>query len=243
MKTLVAREKKKSPLANGTHSGSGIHLFVDDVHLHVPGWVANVDSFRQWVKSDEFPETGNIWWLRGEVWADMSKEQIFSHVDVKGAIFAVLYLLVRQNNLGRVFTDGFFLTNQEANISGKPDGVFLAHSTFASERVRLIEGARGGAIEVQGSPDMVLEVVSESSIKKDTVTLLDAYWKAGVTEYWLVDVRADSPSFEIFRHTAKGFRRAPTKHGWTVSGVFGKWFQLTMATDRSALPEYTLGVK
>ena len=34
---------------------------------------------------------------------------------------------------------------------------------------------------------MTLEVVSSSSVRKDTVDLRDRYYKAGILEYWLVD--------------------------------------------------------
>jgi hypothetical protein len=44
--------------------------------------------------------------------------------------------------------------------------------------VRLIVGKDGGFVELQGSPDMVLEVLSASSEEKDTVLLKAAYWEA-----------------------------------------------------------------
>src|SRR5262249_22600433 len=216
---------------------------VNDVELHVPGWVVDIESFRKWTETEEFPERGNIWWLRGEVWADMSKQQAFTHIDVKGAIFAVLYFVVKEGKLGRVFTDGFLFTNLDADISGPPDGIFMSRRTMDSERVRLITGAVEGVVEVQGSPDMVLEVVSDSSVKKDTVTLFDAYWKAGVTEYWLVDARRDQLQFDIFRHGAKGYKPSPKKHGWMSSGVFKKSFRMTVAKDDSGHPEFTLDVR
>ena len=55
---------------------------------------------------------------------------------------------------------------------------------------------------------MVLEVVSDGSVRKDTVVLRRAYWEAGVREYWLVDARRDPPSFDILRSTSKAFRAA-----------------------------------
>ena len=47
---------------------------------------------------------------------------------------------------------------------------------------------------------MALEVVSESSVHKDTVQLRELYWRAGIAEYWLVDARPASPRFDILRH-------------------------------------------
>jgi Uma2 family endonuclease len=142
-----------------------------------------------------------------------------------------------------VFTDGVLLTNYEADISGNPDGIFFSRATLNSDRFRLIEGAERGIVEVQGTPDLVLEVVSESSVKKDLVTLQEAYWRAGITEYWVVDARKDSLRFDIFRHGAKGYRASPKKQGWMSSGVFGKSFRMTVARDDSSHPEYTLDMR
>ncbi len=55
----------------------------------VPAWVTDIDSFRRWTDTDDFPREGRIWWLRGEVWADMSKEQIFTHLAVKNEMYLV----------------------------------------------------------------------------------------------------------------------------------------------------------
>jgi hypothetical protein len=44
----------------------------------------------------------------------------------------------------------------------------------------LIEGKEEGHVELEGSLDMVLEVVSASSVHKDTVVLRRAYWQAGM---------------------------------------------------------------
>jgi hypothetical protein len=89
MKTAERRTRAPCALADGRVATGGTRVFVNDIELHVPGWVVDIESFRQWTETEEFPEHGNIWWLRGEVWADMGKEQVFTHVDVTGAVFAV----------------------------------------------------------------------------------------------------------------------------------------------------------
>ena len=52
---------------------------------------------------------------------------------------------------------------------------------------------------------MVMEVVSDSSEKKDNQTVFEAYFKAGVSEYWLVDARGDTLEFQIHKRGAAGF--------------------------------------
>jgi len=221
----------------------GATFIADGALLHIPASVADIASFRRWADTEEFPERGNIWWLCGEVWADMSKEQIFTHVALKGAIFGVLFWLVRTSKPGLILPDGAFLTNLPADIAGKPDAMFLSVETIDSDRVRFVEGARSGYVEVEGAPDMVLEVVSDSSVNKDTDVLIDAYWQAGIPEYWLVDARGADPRFDIFRHGPKGYRRSAKKHGWVASAAFGRSFRLSSRTDKAGRPDYTLEVR
>lgn len=45
-----------------------------------------------------------------------------------------------------------------------------------------------GAKSICGAPDFVAEVLSLSSVKMDTVIKLEKYRKAGVREYWIVDL-------------------------------------------------------
>jgi hypothetical protein len=74
-------------------------------------------------------------------------------------------------------------------------------------------------------------------------TLRQAYWEAGVREYWLVDARPDPLSFDTLRHTPKGYRTSPKKEGRIKSAVFGKSFRLTCRLNGLDYPEYTLEVR
>ena len=47
-------------------------IIFDDASVSNPGWVQDRLSFRRWLNSDDFPETGRICYFGG-VWADMSK--------------------------------------------------------------------------------------------------------------------------------------------------------------------------
>ncbi len=69
------------------------------------------------------------------------------------------------------------MSSLAADFAGNPDATFIANDTLRSDRIRLIEGKDGGYTELQGAADMVLEVVSDSSVDKDFVTLRQAYWK------------------------------------------------------------------
>jgi len=218
-------------------------LITEDVHLDIPMWVTDLATFRRWTDEPNFPETGNIWWLRGVVWADMSQEQIFSHVDVKGEVYFAIKSILRNRDLGRIFTDGLLLTNEDVGISGNPDATFFTHEALADGRVALIEGRTDGFTEVQGSPEMVLEVVSDSSEEKDILILREDYFAAGILEYWLVDAREKPVQFDILRRNSKGFVTTKKVGGWLKSSVFGHSFRLTEGKDRSGNPKYTLETK
>jgi Uma2 family endonuclease len=41
---------------------------------------------------------------------------------------------------------------------------------------------------VEGSPDLVVEILSPSSVKRDKVSKVEAYARFGVPEYWIVDM-------------------------------------------------------
>ncbi|MCL1919203.1 MAG: Uma2 family endonuclease [Peptococcaceae bacterium] len=46
-----------------------------------------------------------------------------------------------------------------------------------------------------GAPDMIIEILSPSTERKDKVTKLNLYQKAGVREYWIVDI--DSKTVQV----------------------------------------------
>jgi hypothetical protein len=221
----------------------GTDFVADDVQLYVPGWVVDLDSFRRWTATDDFPERGNIWWLRGRVWADTSKEQLFTHLLAKQAFFKVLGQLADGDCPGLLIPDGLLLSNIDADISGNPDATYIAAGTLESDRIRLLEGTTGGCVEIQGTPDMVLEVVSAGSVRKDLSVLPEAYWMAGIPEYWVVDARQQPIRFDILRRGPKGYKRTPNKHGWTKSSVFNRSFRLTASTGLGGRLRLTLEVR
>jgi len=208
--------------------------------VSVPEWVVDLDSFRRWADAGEFPDEGRIFFLRGQVWVDMSKEQVFSHIKVKTRMTSTLDVLVAALQSGLLLGDGLRLTNEAAGLAVKPDATFVAWKTLHRHRVRLIPGTEEGFVELEGSPDMVLEVVSTSSVQKDTEILRQAYWEAGIKEYWLVDARQEPLLFEIWRHTARGYVATRKTNGWLKSMVFGRSFRLTQTTDPLGNPDYTL---
>ena len=99
------------------------------------------------------------------------------HNTIMGDLYTDIKIYLRQNNCGYVFTD-----NVDVNL---PDGSRFKPDLIVvkSENADIINW--NGAIH--GVPDMVVEVLSKSTRKKDLTVKKDSYEKNGVKEYWIVD--------------------------------------------------------
>jgi len=210
--------------------------------IRIPEWVKDLDSFHRWTESPDYPESGWFSYFRGEIWVDTSMEEL-NHNQLKGVFAIVVGGLVLTERLGRYLHDRMRLSNVEVDLSSEPDGMFASRATLKEGRVRFIEGSVASPVRVEGTPDIVLEVVSEGSIKKDTDVLRELYWKAGVPEYWLVDPSEKLVSFEILKHGPRGYSAVRPQRGWVKSAVFGKSFQLTQEADEDGHPGYRLAVR
>jgi len=204
------------------------------------GWeipfVGSLEAFRAWARSDDFPDRGRIDYLAGRIEVDMSPEDYYAHGGLKIEVIGVLRDLVKAGDLGDLRSDRTRVSTPEADLSAEPDLVFISFETFASGRARLVPKVTEEAdryVEVEGAPDLVVEIVSDRSVVKDTVRLLAAYWQAGIPEYWLMDARGNELVFRIYRHGLSGYEPAPTgAEGYQHSRVFDRWFRLARRRDR-----------
>jgi Uma2 family endonuclease len=208
--------------------------------VRIPSWVNDLESFRRWSRTDDYPERGCLSFLDGEIWVDMSMEQLFVHNRVKSPFTIVLGGLVEREELGYYFSDRAPLINEDAKLSTEPDGMFCSFRVIEEKRVSLVEGLEEGIVEVEGAPDMVLEVVSRYSVSKDTKVLRRLYWRSGVPEYWLVDARKPQLQFDILSWTERGYSAARRRQGWLKSKIFGRCFLLETKSDRLGNPQYFL---
>lgn len=214
-----------------------------DDSVRIPGWVHDLASFRRWALSDEFPESGRIDYLGGDIWLDLTMEEFLGHNQVKGEYAFTIMSVSKAGNLGRFIHDRMRLVHEDAGLSCEPDGAFATWETLRSGRLRLVPSEGRGFMELEGTPDMVLEVISASSVTKDTKELRDRYWQAGISEYWLVDVRKNPLRFEILYRDATAYVSIPANAGWLRSKVFGKEFRLVQQVDPLGQPLFTLEVR
>ncbi len=217
-----------------------------DTHLiRIPAHARTHAGFRAWATSDDYPEKLNASFIDGEIFIDMSPEELESHNKVKTTIVGRLFALNERLDLGELFSDRTLISNRAAGLSTEPDATFVSWSSFESGRVRLVPRKKRPweCMELLGTPDWVLEVVSQSSVAKDTQSLRDAYHRAGIPEYWLVDARFDEISFQILRRRSDRYVAVAAHDGWYASAVFAHAFRLERRKNRLGRWTYSLDVK
>jgi Uma2 family endonuclease len=178
--------------------------------VEIPGDIASLEDFRQWALSDKFPERGRFDYIRGVIEVDLTPQRHALHAAVKPAVLNRLSERVLGTDLGNVYFDQTRVSSPPADLSAAPDGVVLCHKTIERGSVRLVPAEIGSRafVEIEGGPDLVVEIVSPTSITRDLERLPSAYFDAGVREYWLVDARKDAFVFQIFRRGERAFEQA-----------------------------------
>ena len=236
-----SRQKPSSSRRRNGHASNGtIDELVINGSAHIPHWVIDHESFRRWARSNAFPERGQFFYLDGTFWVDLSMETLI-HNQIKNAILIVLGSIVTNEALGRVLGDRMMLTHPGAGLSCEPDLMFIANASLHDGAVILREG--NTSLEVEGSPDMALEVVSKSSVQKDTVAFKELYARAAIAEYWIVDSTAEKPELVIYRLTDGKYLTVRRQDGWVKSKVFGRSFRLTSRKDAQGMSQFELEIK
>ena len=204
----------------------------DDVRI--PAGVHVLEEFRRWCQGRQFPARGRIDYLQGDVEVDMSAEDLFTHGTPKAAIAARLYAMVVEGERGTVFIDCTRVVSPAARLSVEPDVVVVLRESLAAGRVRPVPSSpprAGRYVELEGAPDLVVEVLSDSSVSKDRNRLPELYARAGVAELWLVDARGETPALEIRTlRPSGGFSLVPPDgdgpDAWTPSPLLACRFRL-----------------
>ena len=98
------------------------------------------------------------------------------HQDISRNIEFILWKFVKENELGVVFDSPCDVVLSEVDIV-QPDIIFISR-----ERLNIITEDN-----IQGAPDLVIEIISKSSEYRDRVIKRKLYSKYGVREYWVVD--------------------------------------------------------
>lgn len=125
------------------------------------------------------------------------------HQKIANRFFAALDRFVLMKNLGEVNGD---VDVHLGDVVVAPDVFFVAR-----ERLEII-----GEFNIQGAPDLVVEILSPSTAVYDKKEKSRIYLKYGVKEYWLVD-----PELQLVEVLTAG------ENEWRRTGVFDREDVLT----------------
>jgi Uma2 family endonuclease len=222
-------------------------VLLENQGVRIPGDAHAFAEFRRWSHSEQFPERGRIDYLQGDIEVDMSPEDLDTHGTVKVAIASRLHTLVAEQDRGYVFVDRARVVSPDAALSVEPDVVVVLWESLDAGRIRKVPSSPprpGRYVELDGAPDLVVEVVSNSSVGKDRQRLPVLYARAGVPELWLVDARDETPVFEVWSLKAGEYEQVAQEDaaagGWTASPILGRRFRLRRRTFREGHFVYDL---
>jgi Uma2 family endonuclease len=211
--------------------------------IRIPEGITNLTAFRRWATSDIFPARGRFSFLAGELHVDLFREEAFTQNLLRSAILCVIGQIIRDDDRGYLFSSRVLFSNVEADLATEPELMLVSFEALRSKRVRFTKKEMD-CIEVVGTPDMVMEIIGDSSQDRDRIVLRELYWKAGIPEYWLIDARDDKLRFDLLAWTTTGYKAVRRANGcWLKSNVLGQMFRLEQQSDPLGYPQHTLHVK
>jgi Uma2 family endonuclease len=104
------------------------------------------------------------------------------HQRIAGTLHALIWNYLEVHPIGEVFIAPFDVVMSEFNVV-EPDVLYLSNERAAAA---LTEA------HVRGVPELVVEVMSKSTRRRDETAKRALYERMGVTEYWVVDPRANA---------------------------------------------------
>ncbi|MGH7206069.1 MAG: Uma2 family endonuclease [Nitrospiraceae bacterium] len=140
-----------------------------------------------------FPENGRRRELiDGEHYATPSPKT--KHQKVSGTLFLLLGTHVKRSKVGYLFA--------------APTDVVLSDLDVVQPDLLFITAARASIVtenNIQGPPDLMIEILSETTRKTDEIMKRKLYERYGIREYWIVDPELET--VKVYLLTDTGFVR------------------------------------
>ncbi|MBI2072989.1 MAG: Uma2 family endonuclease [Gemmatimonadetes bacterium] len=137
----------------------------------------------------EMPEDGNRYEaIGGELYVSPPPQPPHEWVSMN-LVDALLQLLVHPGH-GRVFTAPVGVEFLDTEEGIQPDILFVV-----KDRLPIV--TEDG---IRGAPDLVIEIISPSTARRDRTVKRHLYQRQGVAEYWIVDL--DAKQVEVWRVAA-----------------------------------------
>ena len=130
------------------------------------------------------------------------------HQSISILLGSKLCQFVSENSLGRVYLAPFDVVLSDVDVV-QPDLLFVSN-----ERDHIITSAN-----IQGAPDLVVEILSPSTAERDRTFKRALYANHGVNEYWMVDITAKDITILLLG-----------ERGYEVVGTYGEEEALTSPT-------------
>ncbi len=147
-------------------------------------------------------------WVNGEVIVLMPPKRY--HQEILRFLAYLLEEYLQRHPVGEFLFAPFELYLPRSNASREPD-LFVVRN----ENLQHLEADR-----FTGAPDVVVEVISDDSIHRDSVEKFLEYEREGVCEYWLIDPRPGRRAIHIFRLQEGSYVPVqPDENGWFNSSV------------------------
>jgi Uma2 family endonuclease len=117
------------------------------------------------------------------------------HQQVSGNVYLLIANWLEEHPIGRIFYAPLDAVLSHIDVV-VPDLLYLSNERAAQVLTPL---------HARGAPEIVVEVASKGTRKRDETIKLRLYERVGVTEYWVIDPGSDV--MRIYRRDAKGFAR------------------------------------
>ncbi len=149
-----------------------------DYEVHIPM------SYQTYLTA--FDEDVHAEWVEGEAIIFMSAAT--RHQIIVTYLIQLLRSYVEYFRLGQVLSAPYEMKSSPHSNAREPDILFVK-----AEHQHRLEEQR-----LNGAADMVVEVVSPESVKRDNDDKFNEYEAAGIQEYWIIDPRPEQQTVELW---------------------------------------------
>ena len=118
------------------------------------------------------------------------------HQKVSGNLHLLIGVWLEDHPIGQIFYAPFDVVFSRYDVV-EPDLLYVSNERAAEVLT---------AANVKGAPDLVIEIGSPSTRKRDETIKRHLYERSGVSEYWVVDPELNL--VRVYRREAEGFSRA-----------------------------------
>ena len=138
-------------------------------------------TYEDYVRLPEPPDARRYEILDGVIY--VSPSPVPRHQEVSLNLERVLDAYIRRHHLGKLYHAALDVLLHEHTIA-QPDIIFIA-----AGREQIITDRA-----IEGPPDLVVEILSPSTARRDRGLKARLYARFGVPHYWIVDPRAETLS-------------------------------------------------